>query len=90
MQHPKLCSDCRWFKASPHTDSQTNLDSCVRPGAAWATIDVIRGAHHPAYAFNERNFTSRPDPCGLEAQFWEPHPSTFLSSEESEHDNPSF
>ena len=90
VQHPKLCSDCRWHQPSPSTDSKTNLDRCLRPGAVWGTVDVVRGNHQPAYAFNERNFISTPGNCGLEAKFWEPHPSTFLSSEEAEHGNPSF
>jgi hypothetical protein len=90
VQHPKLCKDCRWHQPSPHTDSKTNLDSCVRPGAVWAIVDVVRGHHHPAQAFSERTFESRSGNCGLEAKFWEPHPDTFITTEEAEDGNPSF
>ena len=94
----RLCKDCLHFRANPLTTDRTNLDKCMRPGAAWVTIDYIHGHHVPAYAQSERECISRPDACGYEAKHFQPHPDTFLAtSQESSHvsegeedGNPSF
>ena len=67
MQH-RLCSDCRYYKAS----KQADLDKCTREGAVWSKVDLVRGEHDLAFCEHERTFTSRPGVCGLKAQFWEP------------------
>ncbi len=89
MRH-KLCIDCRWYEANKVSSPDINLDRCTRPGAVWATVDLVRGEHLPAFAVNERTHVSRPNPCGLEAKFWEPHPDTFTTTEEADDGNPSF
>ena len=68
----RLCTDCRYYEANPRTSKESNLDKCLRPGAAWATVDLVRGEHRPAWCEIERTGTSRPGACGPTATYWEP------------------
>ena len=78
----RLCADCRHYQASDMTEDTRNYDKCTRAGAAWATVDVVRGNHRPAFAEQERSYTSKPGACGPDARFWEPTLAYFTSSEE--------
>ena len=78
----KVCKDCRHWQKNPMTTASGNYDRCLRPGAAWASVDLIRGEHRPAYAEHERTYTSKPGACGLEGQHWEPCMDEFTSTEQ--------
>lgn len=80
----RLCADCRHYEASPLTDASSNYDKCLRPGAAWAKVDVVRGEHRPAFCDQERGYTTRPGICGPDAKHWEPSMGMLNSVEEEE------
>lgn len=80
----RLCADCRHFEASPLTEDTRNYDRCTRPNAAWATVDLVRGQHRPAYAEQERAYTTRPNICGPDAKHWEPSMGYLKSVDDEE------
>lgn len=80
----RVCADCRHYEANPHTSASSNVDFCKRPGAAWATIDLVRGNNKPAFAEIERTGTTKPGACGPAGTHWEPNMGMLNSVDEEE------
>lgn len=66
-----FCKDCRHYAAHELREA----DMCWHLQAA--KLDPVRGDSKPAYCMVERQYGV----CGPVGLNWEPHPSTFISSE---------